>query len=258
MTGIMGGGQAPAAILGDTSRCHGCRLSSDKFSVPLKKCSACGKAWYHSQDCQRKHWKEHKPDCLANRPGRVSDSPFPDPLSRFAANGAYEYYNDVARKSPEARSLLLSLRLDPASSEGTAKPLKRLVLTGQDSPENIRLLFGPNAPKSMAEDHAEARIEALLDPPPGSPAYVMSAYNNDTDIPRSPRPATEAEHKKLRDIREMQEAIGNKIGAGKSPQRDDMKTILSSFGPNWPTKLPLYTLALNTMDQGVNPEGNRA
>ncbi|KAK2058405.1 hypothetical protein LY76DRAFT_593311 [Colletotrichum caudatum] len=238
-----------AVELGDRSKCHGCGSNREIFPEPLKKCSACAQAWYHSQDCQRQHWKQHKKACLANRSGAK-----PSPASTLGAKPTlepYTYYNQIARKSPDAQSLLQSLHLDPASPEGTAKPLRRLVLTGQDSPENIQRLFGPGSYSVMEEDHANARIEVLLDPPRGSPVYTENAFFDDPSLVRSVRPPTEAEQQKVRGVREMQQLIRQKVGVGKAPSPSDMKSILTSFGRNWDTKVSLYMLAANTMDQGV-------
>ncbi|GKT46271.1 uncharacterized protein ColSpa_06452 [Colletotrichum spaethianum] len=239
---------------GDDSKCHGCGLDRGDFPAPLKMCSACKQAWYHSQDCQRQHWKQHKKTCLANRSG-----PSASPHSTAGAAGsagtksdAYTYYNQFARSSPDAQSLLRSLHLDPASAEGTAKPLRHLVITGLDSPENMKRLFGPNALDIMKEDHESARLEVFLDPPRGSPSYKMSSYDDCSALHRSMRPPTEVEQQKLQELRDMQQLIRQKVGVGKSPSKGDMQSILTSFGPNWPTKLQLYMLAVNTMDQGVN------
>lgn len=113
----------PAISSGDTTRCHGCGMSGESFSEPLKKCSACGKAWYHSQDCQRKHWKEHKPACLAQRPKNTNAHSNPDTgtsASTSSAAGsmadAHKYYNTTARSSPEAQALMKTLYLSFPSS----------------------------------------------------------------------------------------------------------------------------------------------
>lgn len=47
---------------GDT-HCHGCHASS----AAMKKCAACGKAYYCSRKCQKAHWKQHKLPCLSYR-----------------------------------------------------------------------------------------------------------------------------------------------------------------------------------------------
>lgn len=115
------GGQSPRPQLpvasADITRCHGCGMSSKSFSEPLEKCSACGKAWYHSQDCQRKHWKEHKPECLANRPANTTA------LDSSTSGGdsmmdALVYFNTTARSSPEALALIRTLYISFPSSLG--------------------------------------------------------------------------------------------------------------------------------------------
>ncbi|KAK5685789.1 hypothetical protein LTR17_026933, partial [Elasticomyces elasticus] len=55
------------------------------------------------------------------------------------------------------------------------------------------------------------------------------------------------------EVRQMQELVRARVGAGKSPTRDDTHAIMTSFGAHWAEKLDTYTLALNTMDQGVRP-----
>lgn len=121
----------------------------------------------------------------------------------------------------------------------------------------MRLLFGPQYERTLKEDHETARIECLLDPPPGSPWHVLNASMHDPSLVRSLRAATEAEKQKVEEVREMQALIRGRVGAGKSPSSADMHAILQTFGPNWPAKLPTYTLAANTMDQGVPAGGRR-
>ncbi|KAK2014790.1 hypothetical protein LZ32DRAFT_690259 [Colletotrichum eremochloae] len=239
-----------AVELGDRSKCHGCGSNRESFAAPLKMCSGCGQAWYHSQDCQRQHWKQHKKACVANRSG-ANAPPASTPGAVNTTADPYTYYNQIARQSPDVQQLLRALRLDPGSPEGTAKPLRRLVITGQDSPENMQRLFGPGSLSTMKELHEKARIEALLDPPRGSPNYVVNASTDDPALARSVRPPTEAEQQKLQEVREMQQRIRQRVGAGKSPTSDDLKSILTSFGPNWVAKSSVYTLAANAMDQGV-------
>lgn len=125
LTGLLGRDTQPARSHppvnpGDATRCHGCGVSGESFSEPLKKCSACGKAWYHSQDCQRRNWKEHKPTCLAQRPKNA-------PASSTSAGGskvdAHKYYNTTARSSPEAQALMRTLYLSFPSSPTATEPI---------------------------------------------------------------------------------------------------------------------------------------
>ena len=50
---------SPGIGLHDRDCCSSC----GRKSVKLKKCGACSKAWYCSQECQRSDWKEHKKVC---------------------------------------------------------------------------------------------------------------------------------------------------------------------------------------------------
>ncbi|POS70218.1 hypothetical protein DHEL01_v211386 [Diaporthe helianthi] len=176
----------------------------------------CGKAWYYSQDCQRKHWKAHKPTCLANRPKKAGTS------SSSNALDAHKYYNTTARK---------------------------------DTPENMQLVFGPDWRECLGKLYDETRIDVLLDPPRGSPSFAITKYlNTDNWLKRSPRPGIESEKELINQVtlgRKMQDAVRRRIGAGKSPSTHDMKAVLSSYGPDWTSHLQTYMLAINTMDQGV-------
>jgi len=116
-------------------------------------------------------------------------------------------------------------------------------------------LFSPQYKSTPKEDHKKARIKYLLNPPPGSPYHVLNATLDDPSLIQSLRPATKAEKQKVEQVREIQALNRLRVGAGKSPSSADMQAILKTFGPNWPTKLPTYTLAANTMNQGVPAGG---
>lgn len=113
----------------------------------------------------------------------------------------------------------------------------------------MKLQFGPNWCNDVK--HEDTRIDVLLDPPRGSPSYAMNSFFDDETLDRSPRPATDAEQRRITEVKEMQETIRRRVGAGRRPSKQDMMTILTASGPNWTGKLSIYTLAANTMDQGV-------
>jgi len=48
-------------------RCAGCEIAqTDGFDhSTLRKCSGCHEVWYHSRECQKAHWPEHKSFCKA-------------------------------------------------------------------------------------------------------------------------------------------------------------------------------------------------
>ncbi|KAK5659706.1 hypothetical protein OQA88_917 [Cercophora sp. LCS_1] len=125
----------PAAVEpGDTTKCHGCGMGQDCFFMPLMRCARCGKASYHSSECQKSHWKRHKPICSApasTSAGASTSAPAdasanaPADASASASAGAsadvsasasnlspYDYYWARAFADPHARVLLQLVRLD--------------------------------------------------------------------------------------------------------------------------------------------------
>ncbi|KAK4501902.1 hypothetical protein PRZ48_007711 [Zasmidium cellare] len=242
---------------GDDSKCHECKKSGSVLTEALKKCAACAKAWYCSQDCQNKNWKSHKPTCLANRPASNRAATASSSRNIGSFQDMINYHTTVAHTVPEARGLAKSLNLSLPTSmdtfEGTGKPIRRLVVTGKDTSENMELLFGPSWSNHLKTQLDEARFNVLLNPPRGSPSYAMNSRLDNGAPSWSPRPAGDDEKQKIVEVREMQSKIRERVGNGRSPSRDDMREILMSFGAAWDQKAEVYTLALNTMDQGVAP-----
>lgn len=118
---------------------------------------------------------------------------------------------------------------------------------------NMQLLFGPQWRDDLLKTYDEVRAQVLMNPPPGSPAYLMAAHLDKDGPGWSPRPPSESEERNIAEVRRMQAAIRERVGSGTSPTNTDMQAILLSFGPDWTQYLPLYQLAANTMDQGVGP-----
>ncbi|KAL9004422.1 MAG: hypothetical protein Q9188_002760 [Gyalolechia gomerana] len=81
-------------------------------------------------------------------------------------------------------------------------PMRRLVITGEDTPENKELFFGPNWEAETKELHYECRVEVLLaqgnPPPEGSPAHAMSRFMDEGCPYWRPSPA-EGEEKAMVD-----------------------------------------------------------
>lgn len=94
---------------GDDSKCHECKKTSNTLAAALKTCSACAKAWYCSQDCQKKNWKSHKPTCLANR--QKSNGSASSSRSPRSTQDPVHYFVSTAHTRPEAAALARSLNL---------------------------------------------------------------------------------------------------------------------------------------------------
>lgn len=55
-------------------------------------------------------------------------------------------------------------------------PLRRLITSGGDTPENKALLFGPSWEAGTARLHKEIRLQVLTCPPLGSPGHMVAGY----------------------------------------------------------------------------------
>ncbi|RYP70732.1 hypothetical protein DL771_005227 [Monosporascus sp. 5C6A] len=220
--------------------------SSDQ--LPL--CAGCKQARYCTKACQKEDWKDHKLFC-----------------KHVASNGANSasldpmlYYQKIAPYDPKAKSLAsdIGLALPGPNDEfpGFAMLMRRLVVTGRDTPENLSLLFGQNKAGQLDECHKDTRLEVLLRPPPGSPMYVMakSMGYDENCPPWTPREPSATEAQKIKEIRDMQETIRRHMGSRgvSNITSGDMREILvSNFGNRWSQVMKVYQDAVNAMDQGV-------
>ncbi|KAF4635192.1 hypothetical protein G7Y89_g2901 [Cudoniella acicularis] len=224
--------------------CGGCKKDSSAFLTPLQRCARCREVFYCSRDCQKSDWKQHKNLC-----GK-------DPKESGPSVSPLDYWNNTAHTSPEARALASSINLtlpqNGVNESGLMMPMRRLIIAGKDTPENLQLLLGPKW-KEEQSIYEEYRLEVLLQPPRGSPSYALTASYDDGVPTPSLQPATAEESEKIQAVRDMQARISRHLGSRKDPSMRDMQTILSSFGANWDEMVPIYQLATNTMDQNVQP-----
>lgn len=136
----------------------------------------------------------------------------------------FEYWVQSAHQSPAAVDLAKRLGLDLPTAEtegfksGLMYPMRRLVITGEDTPKNKELFFGPNWETETKDLHQDCRIEVLLaqgkPPPEGSPAYAMSAFMDEGCPSWTPRPAEGEEKAMLAEFpdfrKRMAEALDGK------------------------------------------------
>ncbi|KAI1138887.1 hypothetical protein F5Y05DRAFT_354277 [Hypoxylon sp. FL0543] len=214
----------------------------------LLQCAGCKQARYCSKDCQKQDWRNHKTFCKHVSTNGVSSKSL-DPVA---------YHLKVAAHDPKvkaiARDIGITLPTSDSEFRGLNFSMRRLVVTGKDTPENLSLFFGQD--KSIQEDQKRVRVEILLRPPPGSPSYVFSVglKLDENCPPWTPREPSAAEVKELEEIRAMQDVIRSHMGARgvEDVSMDDMRDILvENFGNQWSAKLQTYQDALNSMDRGV-------
>jgi hypothetical protein len=167
-------------------------------------CAKCSTVNYCSRKCQKHDWKQHKKVCGKGTEASTSQQGPSASASTSANNNTnipavypIEYYNSQAHKVPAAKALATSINLSlPPRRGGLSIPIRRLVLTGKDTPENLELLLGPIW-KSQEKYWGEARIEILLDPPHGSPAWALGKGLDDGTPAPTPRTANSEESTKI-------------------------------------------------------------
>ncbi|KAL9588600.1 MAG: hypothetical protein Q9203_002585 [Teloschistes exilis] len=88
---------------------------------------------------------------------------------------------------------------------GLMYPIRRLVITGEDSPANMKLLFGPKWKADTAKIHRDCRHMVLASAPAdGSPMQAMAGFMDEGCRGWNPRPATEEEKEFVGQAEEMQ------------------------------------------------------
>lgn len=93
--------------------------------------------------------------------------------------------------------------------------MRRLVVTGKDTPENFRILFGTD---QLGRLHIEQRREVLLTflQQDGSPAAKANAFYDEGCPKFTPRPASAAETEELlvflKDHQEMTSLLRKVVG----------------------------------------------
>jgi len=131
--------------------------------------------------------------------------------------------------------------------------VRRLVVTGKDTPENIAKLLGPTAKNEIKTIHKEIRLEVLLRPEQGSSMWAMTARDNlDKKCPpQTPRPASSMEEQEVRKVRNMQETIRNHMGARGvlNISTGDMQNILeTNLKVRWIKELQTYQALLSRIE----------
>ncbi|KAI4178876.1 MAG: hypothetical protein L6R41_008168 [Letrouitia leprolyta] len=133
----------------------------------------------------------------------------------------FEYWIQSAHQSPAAVDLAQRLGLDLPTPEtqgfkcGLMYPMRRLVITGEDTPENRAIFFGPDWEAETKDLHQDCRVEVLLaqgnPPPEGSPAHAMSAFMDEGCPGWKPRPAEEDEKAVLAEFPDFQKRMAEAL-----------------------------------------------
>lgn len=137
-------------------------------------------------------------------------------------------------------------------------PIRRLIITGTDTPTNLVLLLGTRWRETAQQLYDDQRLVALLCPAVGSPnyAYYRRFDRLDRVAPyKRPRLPSAAEGVKLGAIYTMQHMVKAELkNERREPSPAEMIAVCSRFaGPRWEEELDMsvWQLAVNSLDQGV-------
>lgn len=73
-------------------------------------------------------------------------------------------------------------------------PMRRLIISGEDTPEKKAILFGPSWEAGTVQLHKQTRLEVLMCPPPGSSGNFVAGYQDQgSDVWRPRGPSAEGE-----------------------------------------------------------------
>ena len=125
-------------------------------------------------------------------------------------HGSWGYWIGNCHKDPAAVALAERLGLDLPRNDamgmkgGLMYPMRRLVIAGEDTPPNMRLLFGPtwnsdNKRLSVQDVHKDIRKNVLMCPPSQSPAGMVDSFLDEGyNGPWRPRGASAEEEQEVR------------------------------------------------------------
>ncbi|KAL8656038.1 MAG: hypothetical protein Q9210_000526 [Variospora velana] len=178
----------------------------------------------------------------------------------IALSDPFHYWNRIAPTKPGAQALAAELGLNtPAAGHsmtgfksGILYPIRRLLITGTDTPANYTTLLGPLWNIKAADAIKQTRVEVLLCPPPGSPAYTASMHM-DAGAPRyAPRGPSTEEEAELNEVRNMQQRLSEQMGgrSGSDVESSDIKEIIMGMGGDWDQNLGALEVAVNNTVQG--------
>ncbi|KAH6606335.1 hypothetical protein Trco_005488 [Trichoderma cornu-damae] len=121
----------------------------------------------------------------------------------MSVDAAFDHWNYQAYQKADARALAASVGMNIPTPQaqghglecGLMYPIRRLVVTGKDTPENFRILFGTD---QLGTLHKEQRRNVLMSlQQRGSPAAKLQGFYDRGCPEFTPRPASDAEKEEL-------------------------------------------------------------
>jgi hypothetical protein len=135
-------------------------------------------------------------------------------------------------------------------------PLRRLIITNNDTPRNLTLLLGPRFHSSVLVQslYASTRVKTALIPPIGSTLYNFF-YLLDRGCPyRRPGPLSPVEHKTCSKVYAVLNFMKHKMGTlGQKVDEDEINEIIEVWAQEdkGEVEMELWKMAVECLDQGL-------
>ncbi|CAG8948710.1 hypothetical protein HYFRA_00001831 [Hymenoscyphus fraxineus] len=244
-------------------RCQVCE-KLPTMNNKLSLCQRCKLVHYCSRECQKIDWKEHKVVCTdvkvtAQCSIDYTGEEFLAIIQERPPSTSYRYFRTVAVNDPRAHALAAKIKLPlPGERKGLIPIIRRLITTGEDTPQNLAIFFGTPLDKNTRVFHNCQRLETLINPASGSPCDRAIRFRKpDEGVPFwtwKVRPPSPEEQVTLTIIRKLQRRIVSHTGSSTldlSTINEQMPTIMKAeFGDDWEKQELYWEKAYHTMSWG--------
>lgn len=135
-------------------------------------------------------------------------------------------------------------------------PLRRLIITNNDTPHNLTLLLGPRFHSSALYQslYSSTRVKTALVPPVGSTLYDFF-YALDRGCPyRRPGPLSPDERKTCNKVYALLSFMKQKIGTlGRKVDDEEINEMIESWAQEdkGDVEMELWQMAVGCLDQGL-------
>lgn len=120
----------------EEKRCDNCKADASGKGVKLKMCSACHTSWYCSSQCQRQHWKTHKPHCR--------------PFSKSNTVTLIPSYSNHGHMAPMADLMRAFTGVSPTVPEFTPTLPAKPKLSSKSMIVKVQVPWSPGSQRSVA------------------------------------------------------------------------------------------------------------
>lgn len=135
-------------------------------------------------------------------------------------------------------------------------PLRRLIITNNDTPHNLTLLLGPRFHSSALSQslYASTRVKTALVPPIGSTLYNFFYFLDKGSPYRRPGPPSLVERKTCSKVYTLLNFMKHRMGTlGRKVDDEEINELIESWAQEdkGDVEMELWKMAVGCLDQGL-------